>query len=150
MQLLSDRRYRFALRPHELWDRISDVDSFTTWWPWLRGFDGQCLAEGEVWQCAVQAPLPYAVRFAITIGEVQPARSIRATVSGDVIGSATLKIEPRDGGCEVRLLADLGPEKQALRALSIAARPLVRFGHNWVLDTGARQFRTRSAPAPAE
>jgi hypothetical protein len=43
----------------------------------------------------------------------------------------------------------LGPDNQTLRTLSVAARPLVRFGHNWVLDTAAEQFR-RSEPRQLE
>jgi hypothetical protein len=150
VRLLSDRRYVFPMSADALWARIGDVAAYPTWWPWLREFDGEKLAEGAVWQCTVQPPLPYTVRFAVTIGAIAPARSIAAKVSGDIVGSARLQIEPRAGGCEARLIAELGPEKQALRALSVAARPLVRFGHNWVLDTGARQFRKRSAAAPVD
>jgi uncharacterized protein YndB with AHSA1/START domain len=145
VNLLSDRRYEFALSPDGLWSQIVDVDAYRIWWPWLRRFDGTNLAEGEVWRCTVQPPLPYTVRFTVTIDVVEPSRRIAATVAGDVVGSAVLLIEPRHVGCEARLLADLGPDKHALRALSVAARPLVRFGHNWVLDSGARQFRARSA-----
>ncbi|MEO5899041.1 MAG: SRPBCC family protein, partial [Ilumatobacteraceae bacterium] len=145
VHLLSDRRYDFAMTPEELWACIIVVPSYPTWWPWLRSFDGTRLAEGEVWQSSVQPPLPYAVRFTVSIDAVVPARRVAATIKGDVIGTAELHIEPRAKGCQARLVADLGPDKSALRALSIAARPLVRFGHNWVLDTGARQFRSRSS-----
>jgi hypothetical protein len=144
VQLRSDRRYEFAITPVQLWERILAVDEYPTWWPWLRHFDGQALTAGDVWRCTVQPPLPYAVRFTVRIDEVEPARTVAATVGGDVRGTARLLIEPDHAGCTARLIADLGPDKHALRALSVAARPLVRFGHNWVLDTGARQFRSRS------
>ena len=132
------------MTPEQLWERILAVDEYSTWWPWLRRFEGQALAAGERWRCTVQPPLPYTVRFEVRIDEVEPAREVAATVSGDVVGSARLLLEAHRDGCAARLMADLGPDKHALRALSVAARPLVRFGHNWVLDTGARQFRARS------
>ena len=140
---MSDRRYGFAMSPTELWAQIDAVSNYPTWWPWLREFDGVALAAGEVWHCAVQPPLPYVVRFQVTIEAVEQPSYVAATISGDVVGTAELRIAARHDGCEARLEADLGPQKQALRALSIAARPLVRFGHNWVLDAGARQFRAR-------
>ena len=121
------------------------MSTYPTWWPWLREFDGARLAAGEVWNCSVQPPLPYRVRFAVHIDSVQEHESVTATVSGEIVGSASLTIAPADGGCTARLIADLGPDRHALRALSLALRPLVRFGHNWVLDTGAKQFDKRSA-----
>lgn len=151
MRLKSDRGYRFPFGPDELWDRINQVTDFPSWWPWLRTFDGEGLRPGDVWHCAVQPPLPYAVRFTVTIDEVDQVddqRFVAATVLGDIVGTARLHIEPADVGSRVRLIADLVPHKQSLQILSIAARPLVRFGHNWVLDTGARQFLTRSASRP--
>jgi hypothetical protein len=49
-----------------------------------------------------------------------------------------------DGGCEARLQSRLVPANQVLRAIATLARPVARFGHDWVLDTGLRQFRSRA------
>jgi hypothetical protein len=144
VRLRSDRHYSFDLAPHELWTRMSDVPTYPVWWPWLREFDGTRLAAGEVWNCSVQPPLPYRVRFAVHLDAVREHESVMATVSGEIVGSASLTIAPAAGGSTARLVADLGPDRHALRALSVALRPLVRFGHNWVLDTGAKQFNQRS------
>jgi hypothetical protein len=143
VRLHSDRRYRFPFSDAQLWERIDDVPSYPTWWPWLREFDGRRLVRGEVWHCTVQPPLPYRVRLAIRLDDVMPPRSVTATITGEIVGRATLTISPAEDGCAARLQADLGPDKQALRALAVALRPLVRYGHNWVLDTGARQFAHR-------
>lgn len=143
MRLRSDRRYRLPLTPIEVWDRISAVEQYPSWWPWLRAFDGVDLTAGSVWSCEVRPPLPYAVRFALTVDEAVPGRSVAATVCGDIVGTATIAIAPTDVGSEVHLLADLGPDNRALRVMSFAARPLVRIGHDWVLDTAARQFTER-------
>jgi Polyketide cyclase / dehydrase and lipid transport len=140
VRLRSDRHYRFDVGPGDLWARLADVSTYPQWWPWLREFDGAALAAGEVWRCTVQPPLPYRVRFAVHLEDVAPHSSVTARVSGEIVGTATLTISPADGGSTVRLVADLGPDRQALRALSVAFRPLVRYGHNWVLDNGAKQF----------
>ncbi len=140
MRLRSDRRYRLPLTPGEVWARVSSVDEYPSWWPWLRAFDGADLVAGAMWSCEVRPPLPYSVRFVLTVGETVPERSVAATVRGDIVGTAMIEIEPQVDGSEVHLVADLGPDNRALRMMSVAARPLVRFGHDWVLDTAARQF----------
>jgi len=145
----SDRRYRFALPPDELWEVATSVDGYRSWWPWLRRFDGAAFAAGQVWACVVQPPLPYAVRFAIALDEVEAPALVRATITGDIEGSAALEVTAAPGGCEARLVSHLSPANSVLRAAARLARPVVRFGHDWVLDTGARQFTAR-AIAPSQ
>jgi hypothetical protein len=140
MRLTTDRRYRFSFPTDEFWTRISQVDRYQSWWPWLRRFDADGLCTGAMWSCTVQPPVPYVVRFSIALDDVVPEQSVSARVSGDIVGRATLSVE-RDGhGCCARLVSDLEPDKQSLRVLSLVARPVVRFGHNWILDVGVRQF----------
>jgi hypothetical protein len=33
-----------------------------------------------------------------------------------------------------------------LKTVARLARPMAQFGHDWVLDTGARQFRSHAFP----
>jgi hypothetical protein len=42
------------------------------------------------------------------------------------------------------LHSSLAPGNAALRLVSRFAAPIARFGHDWVLDTGARQFISRA------
>jgi hypothetical protein len=146
MRLTTDRRYRFPFGPDEFWRRISLVDHYQAWWPWLHRFDAKGLDAGDVWSCTVHPPVPYAVRFTLALDEIEPDRSVAARIDGDIVGRATLSVE-RDGtGSCVRLVADLQPDKQSLKMMSLIARPLVTFGHNWILDVGVRQFTERSQP----
>jgi hypothetical protein len=98
------------------------------------------LRVGEVWACAVRPPVPYTVRFTITIEDVAVERHITAVIDGDIAGRAQLLIEADGPGCRVRLLSALIPERPALKALTFVGRPLARYGHNWVLDTAGQQF----------
>jgi hypothetical protein len=151
MEIRSDRTYRFAVPASAVWAAMADVDSFTRWWPWLQEFDGRRLAPGQVWTCAVRPPLPYVVRFRLTVGAVDPCRTVTATVDGDIRGRARVDLaeDAGTGGSRVRLRSDLSPAHRWLRAVAAVARPAVRFGHDWVLDTGARQFAAPDLPAPA-
>lgn len=142
MRISSDRSYRFEVEPSVLWDTIAAVDEFPRWWPWLRRFDGNGMEPGDIWHCTVQPPLPYTLSFDIAIGEVLPVERVTATISGEISGTAELTISPVDaGGCSARLTSRLAPSSRFLQAIAMVARPVVTLGHDWVLDTGAKQFR---------
>jgi uncharacterized protein YndB with AHSA1/START domain len=140
----SDRTYGFAHAPGEVWDAIGRVDAYRDWWPWLRHFDADGLVAGDRWECAVRPPVPYTLRFAITLDEVEEHRRIDASVSGDLAGEATVVLVPTERGCEVRLTSSLAPTGQPLRSVMRVTPWLGRFGHDWVLDVGLRQFRRRA------
>jgi uncharacterized protein YndB with AHSA1/START domain len=142
----SDRRFRFDSPVEDVWARMSQVDEYRAWWPWLRQFDGRALEEGAVWRCRVQPPLPYTVRFTLTLDEVAEREHVAATVAGDIAGSAAITLAARGTGCDVRLQSSLAPRHPGLRALAVVGRPLVRIGHDWVLGTGAKQFDGGAAP----
>jgi uncharacterized protein YndB with AHSA1/START domain len=144
MEIRSDRRYRFTVGPDELWPVLTQVEHYQRWWPWLRGFDGESFAEGDRWTCTVQPPLPYALSFHLELTEVVAGELAVATIRGDIVGSARLEVHAVDGGAEARLTSSLAPSHPVLRAVATFARPMVRFGHDWVLDTGMRQFTARA------
>ncbi len=144
MRFDSDRRYELPVSPAELWTALEQVDDYRTWWPWLRRFDAEALAPGHTWLAHVQPPIPYWVRFSVRIDDADAPRSIKATVSGDVVGDARLEISDHPGGCEARLVSSLAPGNGFLKVVARMASPMVRFGHDWVLDTGARQFMRRA------
>jgi uncharacterized protein YndB with AHSA1/START domain len=137
-------RYDLPLPRQDVWSLISEVSQYRRWWPWLRVFDAAALAEGEEWRCEVQPPVPYAVRFRVAIEHIEAPVVVRAKVSGDVIGEAVLSLEDGNAGCWATLRSSLAPGTKALQLVSRFARPVARFGHDWVLDSGARQFITRA------
>ncbi len=61
-----------------------------------------------------------------------------------MVGTATLELDDDDTGCIARLSSTLAPGNAALRLVSRLAAPVARFGHDWVLDSGARQFVARA------
>jgi hypothetical protein len=138
----SDRRFRFDAERSVVWAAVARVDRYQDWWPWLRDFDGAALREGERWSCVIRAPLPYSLRFDVVLVEVVERRLVRARVDGDITGWARLTAVDREPGCEVRLMSALRPANTTLRLLARVARPVVTFGHDWVLDTGASAFRS--------
>lgn len=157
VEIRSERRYAFPVTPAELWAAMGRVDAYRQWWPWLHRFStGRAeggLVAGAVWQCEVHPPVPYSLTFAISLDEVVAAERVRATVTGDVVGCAEVDLWPVDAGdpagCGVRFTSRLSPGNRMLRAVAAVARPVARFGHDWVLDQGGRRFREHAlAPEP--
>ena len=144
MRFATDRSYELPVSPTELWEALTRVDRYRSWWPWLRSFDAQDLAGAEIWDCLVQPPLPYRVRFSISLDEVVPPSIVQASITGDVVGEARLEITEHPQGSRARLVSHLEPGNGFLRAVARVAAPVVRYGHDWVLDTGARQFIDRA------
>lgn len=147
----SERRATFAEPPEVVWAALIDVGAYRRWWPWLTELDGDGFDVGATWRCHVRPPLPYSVRFTLHLEEVEPPRFAVATVAGDIEGHASLDLsEPSGGaGTELRLVSVLQSATRTLRLLADLGPPIVRFGHDWVLDTGLRQFRERALSGEA-
>jgi uncharacterized protein YndB with AHSA1/START domain len=144
VELVSDRRYRFAVRPDVLWAALDATGDYRRWWPWLRAFEADGVRAGERWSCTVRPPLPYTLQFTIHLDDVEPPRLITAHVTGDIAGEARVEITPDRDGCAVRLTSRLAPGNRAFAVVARVAQPVVRRGHDWVLDTGAAQFASRA------
>ncbi|UDY35174.1 SRPBCC family protein [Dermatobacter hominis] len=146
----SDRSWHFDVPVEHLWSRVTATDEYARWWPWLADFDpGGGFRTGASWTCTVAPPLPYRIRFRLAIDEVQPARLVRARVTGDIRGEALLTIDAGEGDSVARLRSRLSPANPLLQGFGVTARPLISWGHDWVLDSGQRQFVERAfAPAP--
>jgi hypothetical protein len=142
--ITTEHRYDLPVGRGDVWELISDVGAYRSWWPWLRVFDGTGLTVGDEWRCEVQPPLPYPVRFRVLIEHVEAPVCVRVRVEGDVTGSATLTLSEHAEGCTAILASSLGPSSPILRLVSRLAAPVARFGHDWVLDSGARQFVARA------
>ena len=127
-----------------MWASIIRTDQYQDWWPWLNGFDGSTFSEEASWRCVVKPPLPYSLHFVVNLVEVIDHELVRARIEGDITGWAQLTAIDHEVGSEFRLISELSPASSALRLIARVARPVAAFGHDWVLDTGARQFRTRA------
>lgn len=144
MQLTTSRELCFDTDRSAVWAAMSRVPDFPAWWPWLRRFDGTELASGCVWSCLIQPPLPYVLCVTVTLDEVVEPVLVRATVAGDVGGTAHLVLEDDEDGCRVVLRSTLVPAHGVVSLVARLAPRVARFGHDWVIDTGARQFAERA------
>ncbi|MDE0805563.1 MAG: SRPBCC family protein [Acidimicrobiales bacterium] len=147
MEIRSEHTHHVGRSVDEVWDAINRVDDYRVWWPWLRRFAAEGVVEGDEWRCTVQPPLPYSLRFTISIDDVEigpDERRVAATVAGDIVGTATLRLSPSDRGCAIDLGSVLRPDNRALQVVSKIAPWMARSGHDWVIRTGLHQFRRRA------
>ena len=144
VSIRSDRTYRFEQPPETIWAALSSVDQYTTWWPWLRAFDGTRLGVGERWHCVVKPQVPYTVEFDLELTEVVEFRQAGAELSGEISGRADLTLEAEGAGCRLRLVSELAADHGPARLVERFVPFVASAGHDWVLDTGIRQFRRRA------
>lgn len=136
-----DRSWDFDVAPTQLWALFCDTSSFTRWWPWLRSFDPVPLEVGAHTRCAIGPPLPYMLNVELDVVGAEPATRVDVVVTGDVQGPARLEIEPVVHGSRARLVWDLEVRRPMLRTAARVARPVLQWGHDWVVSNGVAQFR---------
>jgi uncharacterized protein YndB with AHSA1/START domain len=139
-----DRTWTFDVPPGELWAVLERTGEFRRWWPWLRELSGDGLVPGGRSRCVVRAPIPYTLRFTVAVAELVPGRLVGAEVDGDLAGPARLEIAPADGGSTVRLAWEMELRRPVLRAAARVGRPVMEWGHDWVVGTGVEQFLRRA------
>jgi hypothetical protein len=138
-----DRTWVFDVAPDTLWATLTRTEDYRRWWPWLREFSGDGLVPGGRTTCVVRAPVPYTLRFRVTIADLVPGESVDAVVEGDLAGPARLEVRSvgaRRRRSRVRLTWELELQRPLLRTAARFGRPVMEWGHDWVVRTGFDQF----------
>jgi uncharacterized protein YndB with AHSA1/START domain len=139
-----DRTWTFDEAPADLWGVLTRTDDFPRWWPWLRELSGDGLVPGGRTDCVVRAPIPYTLRFTVAVRELVPGRLVEAAVEGDLAGPARLEVDAAGAGSTVRLAWEVELRRPVLRAAAVFGRPVMEWGHDWVVTTGVEQFLRRA------
>jgi hypothetical protein len=142
----SERSYRFGASREQVWSQLGRVDEYSGWWPWLRRFEAVGLVRGDAWRCTIRPPLPYALRMVVHIEHVAPPTLVVAGVSGDIAGRCRVELSDHPDGTEVALTAELAAVRGLVTLIARALPALARWGHDWVLDAGAREFAGALTP----
>ena len=140
-----DRTFDFRVAPQERWAACTRTGEFRRWWPWLRDLSGDGLVAGGRSVCVVRAPVPYTLRFTVTVRDFDAGRFVDVVVDGDLSGPARLEVGAGDdGGSTARLAWELELRRPALRTAARVGRPVMEWGHDWVVTTGVDQFLRRA------
>lgn len=136
-----DRAWDFPLPRTELWSQVSDTSSFSSWWPWLRAFEPVPLEVGATTTCAIGPPLPYVLTIDLEVARVAEQESVDVVVGGDLRGPARLELADAGEGSRARLVWLLEVQRPMLRMAAVVGRPVLQWGHDWVVANGVDQFR---------
>lgn len=143
-----DGSFWFPVGPGQLWDTLAELDRFPDWWSWLRDFhpEGEGLTDGTVLRGTVVPPVPYRLRLDITLGRCERPRLLEAKVQGDLRGAARVALSPLREGTQVEVRWALDFASAPLRLASVVAYPVMRWGHDRVVDMAVSGFRHRALP----
>jgi hypothetical protein len=81
----------------------------------------------------------------VTLDRCLPPERIDATVDGDLKGHALLTLAPVDAGSEVEVAWTIEMRQRTMRAVARVAYPLLRWGHDRVVDATVAGFRQHLA-----
>ena len=135
--------FSFPVPPDELWVAIERVDRFEGWWSWLSEFriEGDGLQTGSVLRGVVAPPLPYRMRLRVELTDCERPTRIEADVHGDLEGQARVLLEPEDDGTRVQVTWTIEMMQRPMRLAARVAHPLLRWGHDRVVEATVNGFR---------
>jgi len=140
-------RFAFDVPPDAIWSSIEHAERFESWWAWLREFrlEGPGLEEGSVLYGVVSPPVPYTMRIRVVLGHCTRPERIDATVHGDLEGHAHLVLEATDPGTLAEVSWTVEMTKRPMRLAARVGYPLLRWGHDRVIDATVSGYRRHLA-----
>ena len=145
-------RFGFPVPPSDAWAAITRLDQFERWWGWLGELevDGPGLQTGSVLRGTVSPPVPYRMRVAVALDRCVSGQMIDASVTGDLVGDARLRLHPAPDGTVIDVAWSLEMMQLPMRLAARVAYPLLRFAHDRVVDATVRGFRSQLVAARRE
>ena len=138
-----DGTFTFPVSAAQLWATMIEVDRFSSWWGWLHEFsvEGNGVAHGTVLHGVVEPPLPYRMRLDVVVDECVPERRITALVHGDLEGTARITLHGNDAERSAHATWTIEMMQRPMRLAARVAPPLLRWGHDRVVDATVDTFR---------
>jgi hypothetical protein len=138
-----DATFVFPVSVAQLWATMARVDCYSSWWSWLDEFsaEGAGLAQGTVLHGIVVPPLPYRMRLDVVLEDCVPERSISALVHGDLEGAARLTFDGDDAETRAHATWRIEMMQRPMRMAARIAPPLLRWGHDRVVEATVDGFR---------
>jgi len=135
--------YDFARTPAEVWEALGHAEEFERWWWWLGElrFDDRGLVPGAVLHGLVSPPVPYRMRVTVRLDECRAPTWIDATVGGDLVGPATMRLASTGTGTRVEVAWSLEMMQRPMRVAARVAKPLLQWGHDRVVEATVEGFR---------
>lgn len=141
--------FRVAASRERVWEVLSDVAQWPSWWRWLRRVDA--LAEGDAdgvgarHRCAFRTALPYTLTFDAEVRAVSPPTSIELRVRGELAGAGVWELAAADGGSWLRYTWIVATTRRWMNVLAPVAGPAFAWNHHVLMRDFARGLAARLA-----
>ncbi len=144
-------RFAFPVPPGDLWAALERLDQFERWWGWLGNLeiDGAGLETGAILRGTVAPPVPYRMHVDVELCRCVPGELIDASVTGDLAGEAHLRLHPVPDGTETDVAWSLEMLQMPMRVAARVAYPLLRWGHDCVVEATVSGFRAQLRRGPS-
>lgn len=125
---------------------LVDLEYYASWWPEVVAVAK--LSDDDAW-VVCRSALPYKLDLRLHAVH-READLLEVAISGDLAGHARFELSEVGSGTRLVFTEEVEARGWALRAASYAARPLLVWNHDRMLDSGLRGLVERvrsSAPA---
>jgi hypothetical protein len=138
-------RFGFPVSSSEVWSAMGQFDQFERWWGWLRELEvnGPGLQAGSVLRGTVAPPVPYRMRVVVELDRCVSEGLIDASVTGDLVGKAHLRLHPTSDGTLIEVAWSVEMMQLPMRLAARVAHPLLRWGHDHVVEATVSRFRSQ-------
>jgi carbon monoxide dehydrogenase subunit G len=138
-------RFTFAESPAAVWSALEDLEQFERWMGSLGQFhvEGNGLRAGSVLVGTVSPPLPYRLELRLELERCVPKKLIDTAVHGDLEGDGHLRLAPWGAGTQADVGWTIEMMQRPMRAAARVAYPVLRWGHDRVVDITVHEFRSR-------
>jgi hypothetical protein len=135
--------FSFPLSPCDMWNELERPDRLARGRRWVevRQVDPRGLQPGAALLCVVEPPLPYRMSLEVVVVEASRCEFVEVEIHGDLEGHAELRLEPAGEGTRASVSWQLEMTQPRMRAAARVVRPILRWGHDRVVDAAARGFR---------
>ncbi len=135
--------FTFPISVAQLWAQLVQVERLSSLWSWLSEFsvEGSGFAHGTVLHGVVAPPLPYRMHLDVVLDECVPEQRITAFVHGDLEGAARLTFDGDDAEAHAHANWTMEMMQRPMRVAARIAHPLLRWGHDRVVDATVEGFR---------
>lgn len=147
--------YRLRGDPERIWAALIDVDSWPTWWTWLKRVDVLREPSGDdglggIYRNTVRAPAGYGFVYETELTDVDHLHRIDVTSRGDIVGRGRFLLAPApDGALNVSFAWLVETPKRWMTVIAPVARPVFTWNHDRMMTAFGTGLAT-SADAACE
>lgn len=131
-----------------VWEILSHPEKWPAWWPYVEEVklveagnphNGEGSIHHHVWSTC----LPYRLRFQLEALCVKPGRSVKARVSGDLVGLGQCRLRSCGHLTVVRFDWHVHTRRRWMNIVAPLARPVFLWNHQRVMAAGERSLSNR-------